>query len=52
MDKQQLGLLLDLLLQFEKEDFGDMENYGYGLWSRRNLDAMAEDVKTAMRNKE
>ena len=33
-----------LRLLSEREDLGDMKNYSSGLWSRRNLEALIDDL--------
>lgn len=38
------GTIIAALNALNRSDFGDMPNFGAGLWSRRNLDAMLEDL--------
>lgn len=49
MDKKQLKELLDLLTQWGREDFGDLRLFNDGHWSRKELDAITEDLEEKIR---
>ena len=45
MNKRELQTLARLLLYLEDEDLGELGHFKSGEWSRRNLDALIEDVE-------
>lgn len=49
MTKTELQQLFDLLIKFDRLDFGDMPCFYSGDWSRRNLDGLCDDVEWAIR---
>jgi hypothetical protein len=37
--------LLEMLIEFEKRDLGDLPEYTAGNWTRRNLEAIIRDLE-------
>lgn len=50
MDTHELMMLTALLGKLSQQDLSNFKRYSMGQWSRRNLEALLEDVKSKATN--